>query len=40
MRRGSGRYIEMEPFGYLFDGLDKVDAAYFTSLKAPVQRTS
>jgi dihydropyrimidinase len=39
LRRGSGRYIEMQPFGYLFDGLDKVDAAYLTSLKAPVQRS-
>ncbi|KAL8170880.1 hypothetical protein V2J09_022684 [Rumex salicifolius] len=32
---GSGKYIEMSPFGYLFDGLDKADAKYVSSLKAP-----
>ncbi|KAF5175426.1 Dihydropyrimidinase [Thalictrum thalictroides] len=37
---GSGRYIEMPPFGHLFDGIDKVDAAYLSSLHAPVQRSS
>ncbi|XP_043690860.1 dihydropyrimidinase-like [Telopea speciosissima] len=36
--RGSGRYIEMPPYSYLFNGLDKVDAAYLSSLGAPVQR--
>lgn len=36
---GSGRYIELPPFGYLFDGIDKVDANYISSIKAPVQRT-
>ncbi|RWR74802.1 dihydropyrimidinase [Cinnamomum micranthum f. kanehirae] len=36
---GYGRYIKMPPFSYLFDGIDKVDAAYFTSLRAPVQRS-
>lgn len=35
---GSGKYIKMSPFGYLFDGLDKSDASYLSSLKAPVQR--
>ena len=40
VQRGRGRYIAMRPFGYLFDGLDKLDAAYLTSLKAPVHRTS
>ena len=36
---GYGRYINMPPFSYLFDGIDKVDAAYVTSLRAPVQRS-
>ncbi|RRT75351.1 hypothetical protein B296_00018826 [Ensete ventricosum] len=36
---GSGRYIRMPPFGYLFDGMEKADAAYFASLNAPIQRT-
>ncbi|XP_058107460.1 dihydropyrimidinase-like isoform X3 [Magnolia sinica] len=35
---GSGRYIKMQPFGYMFDGIDKVDAAYLSSLHAPVKR--
>ncbi|KAL5720142.1 dihydropyrimidinase [Ranunculus cassubicifolius] len=35
---GSGRYIEMPPFGSIFSGIDKVDAAYLASLHAPVQR--
>jgi len=35
---GSGRYISMPPFGYLFHGMDKMDAAYLSSLKAPVYR--
>ncbi|XP_043720125.1 dihydropyrimidinase-like isoform X1 [Telopea speciosissima] len=35
---GSGRYIEMPPFSYLFNGIDKADAAYLSSLNAPVQR--
>lgn len=34
----SGRYIKMSPFSYLFDGLDKKDASYLNSLKAPVKR--
>ncbi|XP_078182380.1 pyrimidine 2 [Carex rostrata] len=37
---GSGKYIKMPPFGYLFDGIDKSDAAYLSSLKAPVKRAS
>lgn len=35
---GSGKYIEMPPFGYLFDGISKADANYLSSLKAPVKR--
>ncbi|KAJ4977679.1 hypothetical protein NE237_008459 [Protea cynaroides] len=35
---GSGRYIELPPFSYLFDGIDKLDAKYKSSLGAPVQR--
>ncbi|EPS68519.1 hypothetical protein M569_06244, partial [Genlisea aurea] len=31
---GSGKYIEMPPFGYLFDGIDKADAEYLASLRA------
>lgn len=38
VKRGSGRYIPMAPFGYLFDGLDKLDVKYLESLRAPVQR--
>jgi dihydropyrimidinase len=38
IERGSGRYISMPPFGYLFDGMDKIDSAYLSSLKAPVYR--
>jgi len=37
---GSGRYITMPPFGYLFDGIDKADADYLASLHAPVQRVT
>ncbi|OMO79256.1 hypothetical protein COLO4_24484 [Corchorus olitorius] len=35
---GSGKYIDMPPFSYLFNGIDKADAMYRTSLKAPVKR--
>ncbi|KAM7523449.1 hypothetical protein LguiA_013351 [Lonicera macranthoides] len=35
---GSGKYIEMRPFSYLFDGFDKADANYLSSLQAPVKR--
>ncbi|XP_057480383.1 dihydropyrimidinase-like isoform X2 [Actinidia eriantha] len=35
---GSGNYIEMPPFGYLFDGIEKADAKYLSSLHAPVKR--
>lgn len=35
---GSGKYIEMRPFSYLFDGIDKADANYLSSLQAPVKR--
>ncbi|XP_057955170.1 dihydropyrimidinase [Malania oleifera] len=33
---GSGKYIEMPPFSYVFSGIDKVDAKYISSLRAPV----
>ncbi|XP_045832777.1 dihydropyrimidinase-like [Trifolium pratense] len=35
---GTGKYIEMPPYSYLFDGLDKKDAIYLNSLQAPVKR--
>ncbi|KAJ8766790.1 hypothetical protein K2173_008344 [Erythroxylum novogranatense] len=35
---GSGKFIEMPPFSYLFSGIDKADASYLSSLKAPVKR--
>ncbi|XP_037492098.1 dihydropyrimidinase isoform X2 [Jatropha curcas] len=35
---GSGKYIEMRPFSYLFSGIDKADASYISSLNAPVNR--
>jgi dihydropyrimidinase len=35
---GTGKYVEMPPFSHLFDGIDKVDAEYLSSLKAPVKR--
>lgn len=35
---GSGKYINMPPFTYLFDGIGKADAKYLSSLRAPVQR--
>ncbi|CAM0883166.1 unnamed protein product [Alopecurus aequalis] len=35
---GSGRYIRTPPFGYLFDGIEKSDAVYRASLRAPVRR--
>ncbi|TXG73458.1 hypothetical protein EZV62_002037 [Acer yangbiense] len=35
---GSGKYIEMPPFSYLFDGIEKADAKYLSSLHAPVKR--
>lgn len=35
---GTGRYIQMPPYSYLFDGLDKKDAIYLNSLQAPVKR--
>ena len=31
---GSGRYIYLPPFGYLFEGLDKIDASYLASIQA------
>lgn len=37
---GSGKYIEMPPFSYLFNGIDKVDANFLSSLRAPVNRFS
>ncbi|XP_013606352.1 PREDICTED: dihydropyrimidinase [Brassica oleracea var. oleracea] len=35
---GSGKYVEMPPFSYLFDGIEKSDANYLSSLRAPVKR--
>ena len=35
---GAGKYIEMAPFSYVFDGIDKADSNYLASLRAPVQR--
>ncbi|KAK4607449.1 hypothetical protein RGQ29_001333 [Quercus rubra] len=35
---GSGKYVEMPPFSYLFNGIDKGDAKYLSSLQAPVKR--
>lgn len=35
---GSGKYIEMRPFNYLFHGIDKADATYLSSVQAPVKR--
>ncbi|KAL3621954.1 dihydropyrimidinase [Castilleja foliolosa] len=35
---GSGKYIEMPPFNSLFDGIEKTDAEYLSSLRAPVKR--
>ncbi|MCO5595735.1 hypothetical protein L7F22_049781 [Adiantum nelumboides] len=31
---GSGKYVEMRPFSYLFNGIGKADAKYLSSLKA------
>lgn len=36
---GSGKYIELPPFNYLFNGIDKADANYLSSLRAPVKRS-
>ncbi|CAM6094923.1 unnamed protein product [Calypogeia fissa] len=38
VKRGGGRYINLPPFGSLFDGLDKVDSSLLASQRAPVQR--
>ena len=35
---GSGKYVEMPPFSYLFNGIDKGDAKYLSSLQAPVKQ--
>ncbi|XP_048318507.2 dihydropyrimidinase isoform X3 [Ziziphus jujuba] len=36
---GSGKYIKLPPYNYLFSGIDKAEANYLASLKAPVKRT-
>lgn len=36
---GSGKYIEMAPFSYVFEGIDKADGNYLSSLRAPVKRS-
>ncbi|KAF2291937.1 hypothetical protein GH714_042279 [Hevea brasiliensis] len=33
---GSGKYIEMAPFSYLFNGINKAEELYLASLHAPV----
>ncbi|PKI57778.1 hypothetical protein CRG98_021845 [Punica granatum] len=35
---GSGKYVKMPPFSYLFEGIDKTDAIYLSSLRAPAKR--
>ncbi|GLT54254.1 hypothetical protein SLA2020_274660 [Shorea laevis] len=35
---GTGKYVELPPFSYLFDGIDKAEATYLSSLQAPVKR--
>ncbi|KAL7151939.1 hypothetical protein ABFS83_04G065300 [Erythranthe nasuta] len=35
---GRGKYVKMRPFNYLFDGIEKADAEYLSSLRAPVIR--
>ncbi|CAM9003909.1 unnamed protein product [Rhodiola kirilowii] len=36
---GTGKYIKMQPFGYVYEGIDKKDVEYLKSLKAPVKRS-
>ncbi|KZV57606.1 dihydropyrimidinase family protein [Dorcoceras hygrometricum] len=36
---GSGKYVEMPPYNYFFDGIEKADLDYLSSLKAPVKRS-
>uniref|UniRef100_A0A803KMF1 dihydropyrimidinase n=1 Tax=Chenopodium quinoa TaxID=63459 RepID=A0A803KMF1_CHEQI len=36
---GSGKYVEMRPFSYVFDGIEKADSNYLSSLQAPVKRS-
>ncbi|KAK9273854.1 hypothetical protein L1049_018666 [Liquidambar formosana] len=36
---GSGKFIKMPPYSYLFGGIDKADAKYLSSLQAPVKRS-
>ncbi|GAV67305.1 LOW QUALITY PROTEIN: hypothetical protein CFOL_v3_10811 [Cephalotus follicularis] len=36
---GSGKYIEMPPFSYLF-GIEKADARHLSSLRAPVKSSN
>ncbi|KAH6765359.1 pyrimidine 2 [Perilla frutescens var. hirtella] len=35
---GSGKYVKMAPFNYMFEGLERADAEYLSSLRAPVTR--
>lgn len=35
---GTGKYVELPPFSYLFDGIEKADQNYLSSLRAPVIR--
>ncbi|KAK4482792.1 hypothetical protein RD792_009962 [Penstemon davidsonii] len=36
---GNGKYVKMAPFNYLFDGIEKADSEYLSSLRAPVIRS-
>jgi len=36
---GTGKYVKMAPFSYVFDGIDKADSNYLASLQAPVKRS-
>jgi len=35
---GTGKYVKMPRFSYVFDGIDKADSNYLASLRAPVKR--
>ncbi|GAV91838.1 hypothetical protein CFOL_v3_35224, partial [Cephalotus follicularis] len=37
---GYGTYMEMPPFSYLFNGIEKAYARHLSSLRAPVKRSN
>lgn len=37
---GTGKYIEMPAFSYVYNGIDNQDASYLSSLNAPVKRSA